>query len=165
MTATAQVELPLEAEEFLTWLAVERGRSVNTLDAYRSDLRFYWSFVQEERGRATLAAVEPDDIVAYLGHRQQLGHARSSVNRGAVAIRGLHVGLVMFLVVRLPLPFPRPLCTIFRLFLLILFTVLTGANPPVLRAALTFSLHLLVTGSGRCSSRATRKRRSPPPGA
>jgi integrase/recombinase XerD len=90
VTATAQVELPLEAEEFLTWLAVERGRSVNTLDAYRSDLRFYWSFVHEQRGRTTLAAVEPDDIVAYLGHRQELGHARSSVNRGAVAIRGLH---------------------------------------------------------------------------
>ena len=94
MTATAQVELPLEAEEFLTWLAVERGRSVNTLDAYRSDLRFYWSFVNQERGRTSLTTVEPEDIVAYLLHRRELGHARSSVNRGAVAIRGLHSFLV-----------------------------------------------------------------------
>lgn len=90
MTTAAQVELPLEAEEFLTWLAVERGRSVNTLDAYRSDLRRYWSFVHEERERPTLASVEADDIVEFLAHRRQLGNARSSVNRSAVAIRGLH---------------------------------------------------------------------------
>ena len=32
-------DVPLEAEEFLTWLAVERGRSANTLAAYRRDLR------------------------------------------------------------------------------------------------------------------------------
>jgi integrase/recombinase XerD len=90
VTATAQVDLPLDAEEFLTWLAVERGRSVNTLDAYRSDLRRYWSFVHEERDRATLASVEAVDIVEYLAHRRQKGNARSSVNRSAVAIRGLH---------------------------------------------------------------------------
>ncbi len=90
MTATARVELPLEAEEFLTWLAVERGRSVNTLDAYRSDLRRYWAFVHGQRDRAALAAVEADDIVEYLAHRRAEGQARSSVNRSAVAIRGLH---------------------------------------------------------------------------
>jgi integrase/recombinase XerD len=90
VTTTARVELPLEAEEFLTWLAVERGRSVNTLDAYRSDLRRYWSFVRDERDRSTLASVEAEDIVEYLAHRRREGHARSSVNRSAVAIRGLH---------------------------------------------------------------------------
>ncbi len=90
MTTTARVQLPLEAEEFLTWLAVERGRSVNTLDAYRSDLRRYWSFVHGELDRSSLAAVEADDIAAFLAHRRGEGHARSSVNRSAVAIRGLH---------------------------------------------------------------------------
>ena len=90
MTTTSRRELPLEAEEFLTWLAVERGRSVNTLDAYRSDLRRYWSFVHDERHRSTLALVEADDIVEYLAHRRREGHARTSVNRAAVAIRGLH---------------------------------------------------------------------------
>ena len=90
MTTTARVQLPLEAEEFLTWLAVERGRSVNTLDAYRSDLRRYWSFVHGKLDRPSLAAVEADDIACYLAQRRREGHARSSVNRSAVAIRGLH---------------------------------------------------------------------------
>ena len=35
------VELPLEAEEFLVWLASERGRARNTIDAYRRDLVAY----------------------------------------------------------------------------------------------------------------------------
>ena len=36
--APARPPLPLEVEEFLTWLAVERGRAPNTLAAYRRDL-------------------------------------------------------------------------------------------------------------------------------
>ncbi|MFM9225446.1 MAG: recombinase XerD, partial [Actinomycetota bacterium] len=31
-------DLPLDVEEFLTWMAAERGRSANTLAAYRRDL-------------------------------------------------------------------------------------------------------------------------------
>ena len=34
-------ELPLEAEAFLSWLLTERGRSANTLAAYRRDLSAY----------------------------------------------------------------------------------------------------------------------------
>ena len=34
-------ELPTEAEEFLGWMASERGRSANTLAAYRRDLSGY----------------------------------------------------------------------------------------------------------------------------
>ncbi len=36
-------DLPLEAEDFLTWLRVEKGRSAGTLAAYRADLRAYWA--------------------------------------------------------------------------------------------------------------------------
>ena len=38
MMAVIDVELPLEAEEFLVWLASERGRARNTIEAYRRDL-------------------------------------------------------------------------------------------------------------------------------
>ena len=39
------VELPLEAEEFLSWLVAERGRSANTIAAYRRDLRAYCAWL------------------------------------------------------------------------------------------------------------------------
>ena len=31
--------LPLEVEDLLMWLTAERGRSANTIEAYRRDLR------------------------------------------------------------------------------------------------------------------------------
>jgi integrase/recombinase XerD len=33
--------LPLEVEEFLSWMVAEKGRSSNTLAAYRRDLAGY----------------------------------------------------------------------------------------------------------------------------
>jgi integrase/recombinase XerD len=81
-------DLPVEAEEFLTWLAVERGRSTNTLAAYRRDLRGYAAWLA---ARATsLADVRPDDLAAYVGHLRSLGRAPSSVARTTVAVRSLH---------------------------------------------------------------------------
>ncbi|MSY91050.1 MAG: site-specific tyrosine recombinase XerD, partial [Actinobacteria bacterium] len=40
-------ELPLDVEEFLTWLTAERGRSANTLAAYRRDLTAYCHWLSE----------------------------------------------------------------------------------------------------------------------
>ena len=63
--AEAAVELPIEAEEFLSWLLSERGRAANTLAAYRRDLLAYARWLTERgltlesvtggrRGRARL---------------------------------------------------------------------------------------------------------------
>ena len=41
MSDTGEALLPLDVEEFLIWLAAEKGRSPNTLAAYRRDLRTY----------------------------------------------------------------------------------------------------------------------------
>jgi integrase/recombinase XerD len=79
-------ELPLEAEEHLSWLAAERGRSPNTLAAYRRDLSQYVEWLD---GRA-LADVQPADLEAYVGHLRGTGRAASSVARALVAVRGLH---------------------------------------------------------------------------
>ncbi len=81
-------DLPLEAEEFLTWLRVEKGRSAGTLAAYRADLRAYWAWLRE-RGR-TLAVVDEADITAYVGHLRDAGRAPSTVKRSLVAVRSLH---------------------------------------------------------------------------
>ena len=78
--------LPLEAEEHLTWLASERGRSKNTLAAYRRDLAQYAEWLD---GRS-LGSVEPADLEAYVGHLRAEGRAPASVARALVAVRGLH---------------------------------------------------------------------------
>lgn len=80
--------LPLEAEEFLSWLVSERGRSANTLAAYRRDLNGYWEWLSQ-RG-ASLQTVDRHDVDAFIGARRAAGGAPSSVARQVAAIRMLH---------------------------------------------------------------------------
>jgi integrase/recombinase XerD len=80
--------LPLDAEEYLTWLRVERGRSVNTLAAYRRDLDAYWAWLRRQ-GRAFDQVTEAD-VTAYVGFQRAKGRAPSSVKRSVVAVRALH---------------------------------------------------------------------------
>ena len=84
----AEHELPLDVEEFLTWLAAERGRSVNTLSAYRRDLVNYCGWLADN-GR-TLDSVQPADLDAYVGVLRGRGLAPSSVKRATVAVRSLY---------------------------------------------------------------------------
>jgi integrase/recombinase XerD len=78
--------LPLEAEEHLTWLAAERGRSQNTLAAYRRDLAQYVAWLA---GRG-LDDVATGDVEAYVAHLRGTGKAPASIARAVVAVRGLH---------------------------------------------------------------------------
>lgn len=80
--------LSKEAEEYLSWLAVERGRAPNTLAAYRRDLVAYETFLAG--GKMTVADAGPGAIGDYLRHLQQSGRAPASVGRAMVAVRGLH---------------------------------------------------------------------------
>ena len=81
-------DLPLEVVDLLTWLRVERGRSANTLAAYRNDLRAYVAWL-DDRGR-TIAEVTEPDLTDYVAHLRDQGRASSSVKRSLVAVRGLH---------------------------------------------------------------------------
>jgi integrase/recombinase XerD len=85
MSATG---LPLEAEEFLTWLAVERGRSANTLAAYRRDLGAYVAWLGVSG--IPLGAVTEADVERYVGFLRAGGKAPASVARALVAVRTLH---------------------------------------------------------------------------
>jgi len=80
--------LPLEAEEFLAWMLAEKGRSKNTLAAYRRDLRSYCAWLGE-RSR-TLLDVTQQDLVAFVGERRASDAATSSIARQLAAIRMLH---------------------------------------------------------------------------
>ncbi len=89
----AEVLLPIEVEEFLSWLVAERGRAANTLKAYRRDLRGYCTWL-DEHGTDPLE-VDRDQLVAYVAERQASGAATSSIARQLAAIRMLHTYLAL----------------------------------------------------------------------
>lgn len=64
-----------------------------------------------------------------------------------LAISGLHVGLVMLFAMRIP--FPRRTQLAMRLILLCGFVLISGANTPVLRAALMIGLHMTLKSCAR----------------
>jgi len=81
----------LLAERYLRHLAVELGRSRNTIDAYRRDLGAYRGFLAA-RGIEDLAAVARADVEAF-AESLRTGAAPlapSSVSRMLSAVRGLH---------------------------------------------------------------------------
>ena len=88
MTDIEAAATPLEVEEFLNWLFAERGRSANTLTAYRRDLRAYTSWLAARGMR--LDDVSEADITAFIGHLRAQGKAPSSVARMTVTVRSLH---------------------------------------------------------------------------
>lgn len=80
--------LSLEAEDFLVWLTAERGRSKNTVAAYRRDLAGYEAWLRR-RGADPLA-VTADDLIEFVGDRRASHDAASTVARQLAAIRMLH---------------------------------------------------------------------------
>lgn len=70
----------------MTHLAVEKGRSPNTLAAYRVDLQRYLTFLD---GRA-VTVVEPAQALEFQRSLEASGLARSSARRTMAAVRGLH---------------------------------------------------------------------------
>jgi integrase/recombinase XerD len=84
--------LPLEVEDFLTWLVAERGRTANTRAAYRRDLRAYTRWLAERQ--VTVTGAGEDDLAGYLRHLRAGGGAASSVARALAAVRSFHRFLV-----------------------------------------------------------------------
>jgi len=81
-----------EAEDFLVWLAVEKGRSTNTLSAYRRDLLRYRDHLR--RRSAVVVSADEGDVLAFVHVLIGEGLAPASVTRTLVAVRGLHRFLV-----------------------------------------------------------------------
>jgi integrase/recombinase XerD len=85
-------QLSTEAEEYLSWLAVERGRASNTVSAYRRDLRAYEAWLAARS--LSLADVTEALVEEYVGDLRRSGRQPSSVARALVAVRSLHRFLV-----------------------------------------------------------------------
>ena len=76
-------------DEFLNFMAVEKGSSLNTLEAYSRDLRRFAAYL---RGKEVVAPgdVDPGQLVAFLGTLKKEGLSATSINRTLAAIRGLY---------------------------------------------------------------------------
>lgn len=79
-------------DDFLGYLAVERGASSHTISAYNGDLNAYLGHL-EKRGSKPLGASR-DDVVAFMSMLQEKGMAASTVERKVAAVKSFHAYLV-----------------------------------------------------------------------
>ena len=84
----ARAPLPIEVEEFLSWMVAEKGRSANTIAAYRRDLGAYCDWLASQG--TTVLDVTHAQLVEFVGVRRSSGSATSSIARQLAAIRMLH---------------------------------------------------------------------------
>jgi len=75
-------------DEFLSWMASERGRSVNTLAAYKRDLVSYTSWLATQN--TSLQRVQRAELDRFVQSRRAAGAAAASVARQLAAVRMLH---------------------------------------------------------------------------
>ena len=80
-------------EEFISYLAVERGLSDNTLVAYRRDLRKYFDFL-ETQNLSAVNQIKRDHVSAYMFYLKNAGLETTSICRNLAAIKMLHRFLV-----------------------------------------------------------------------
>lgn len=73
-------------EEFLKYLASERGLAKNTLQAYRSDLLALRNFLQQ-KGIVDFSAVQQTDILNFLESLKTQQYATASIGRTLIAIK------------------------------------------------------------------------------
>ncbi len=94
MNTSSSLPSPLTraAEEYLSWLEVERGRSPRTLAAYRRDLAAF-GVALREGGRGDMDTASASDVAAYLASLRA-SHSKASVARAHSSIRGLYRFLV-----------------------------------------------------------------------
>ncbi|MDX9752449.1 MAG: site-specific tyrosine recombinase XerD [bacterium] len=79
--------------EFLDHLAIERGVSTATLDAYRRDLEQHLNWL-EEAGVAFPTGVGAETLLRFLDHLRQEGLRPTSLARKTSALRGLYRYLI-----------------------------------------------------------------------
>ena len=75
-------------EEFLRWMAVEKGRAVNTISNYRRDLTRYVEFLNT--ASKSLLTARETEVEGYVRVLQSSGDANASTARRLAAIRMMH---------------------------------------------------------------------------
>ena len=85
--------LSRNAEEYLSWLDVERGRSPRTLASYRRDLVSYESFVSGRGSDGGIDGASPETVAAYMAALRRT-RSGATVARALSTLRGFHRFLV-----------------------------------------------------------------------
>ena len=76
-------------DSFLHYLAVEKGLSRNTLEAYSRDLNAYLAFLEAE-GISSLGDTSKLTVMAFIKQLKKAGISLRSITRALVALRGLY---------------------------------------------------------------------------
>ena len=78
-------------DEYLNYLAVEKGASLHTLEAYSRDLRRFAAHGTAEAAHETdPERVTADHLVSFLGSLRREGLSATSINRSLAAVRGFY---------------------------------------------------------------------------
>jgi len=90
MTASSPVfSLHNQVDAYLDFIAVEKGVSRNTLEAYGRDLNRFIVYLQEKENVRDVHHITSDHVIAHIGDLRSQGLNSRSVNRAIAAIRGL----------------------------------------------------------------------------
>ena len=79
-------------DDFLGYLAVERGSSTHTISAYGGDLRAYLSHLAARSVDPLHASRE--DVTSFMAGLQSKGMAPSTVERKIAAVKSFHAFLI-----------------------------------------------------------------------
>ena len=82
--------LPIEVEEFLSWMVAEKGRAANTVAAYRRDLTAWCRWLAERGSRTVLDVNHIRNWSSSSASDGRAGRPRRRWLRQLAAIRMLH---------------------------------------------------------------------------
>jgi integrase/recombinase XerD len=77
-----------ELQDFITFIASERGLAFNTIEAYRRDVKSFLAFLSK-KGVTSWAEVTQQDLIHFLQTRHQTHYAAASISRTLMAIKVL----------------------------------------------------------------------------
>lgn len=80
-------------DAYLNYLAVEKGASPHTLEAYSRDLIRFYAFIRDRRIQLP-DEVKSDDVIAFVTNLRQEGLSPKSVNRTLAAMKGFYKFLI-----------------------------------------------------------------------
>ncbi len=81
-------------QQFLDYLALERGLAANSLAAYRRDLAEHVAFLHDACGKDDPAAVEEGDVIRYLTSLHRAKAAGSTISRKLTTVKQFYRYLV-----------------------------------------------------------------------